>query len=404
MNFILVTVLAAVILSLSMGLRQSLGLFLQPMNVELAVSASAFGFAMALQNIVWGVSQPFIGMLADRYGARPVLMVFALVYAAGLLLMAGAQPAIGLDAGTGLLVGVGVAGTSFGVLLGAVARAAPPARRSQVVGVVSALGSVGTLILAPLGQVLIHRYGWQFALVVFAAIAASCAVIAIGIGREANVQQSAAADPGFSSSKALLAAVRHRGYVAMTVAFFACGFQLLFVATHLPQFLATCGIAPTVSAAALGLIGLGNAVGSWLGGVLGARYSHRRIIAVIYLLRTLAIAVYVSLPITAWSTLIFATVIGLLWFSVMPPLTGLIGSLFGLRYFSTLFGLTFLSHQLGSFAGAWLGGVTFDLTGSYASAWTALIAVGIVATLLQWFMDDRPAPAPRQGPASVAVA
>jgi predicted MFS family arabinose efflux permease len=395
---VLVIAIAATVLSLSMGLRQSLGLFLGPINVDLGVSASAFGFAMALQNIVWGISQPFIGMLGDRYGARPVLIGSAIVYAAGLLLMAAGGPVMGLDVGGGVIAGLGVAGTGFGVLLGAVSRVVPPEKRSQTVGLVSAAGSLGTLLLAPLGQMLIAGFGWRSALVVFAGVAILMALISVAIGRErAGTHPTGPSQESHqgsrSTAEALAAAGSHRGYVAMAVAFFACGFQLMFITTHLPEYLAICGLAPSISASALGLIGLGNAAGSYIVGYLGAHFSQKRLLALIYLLRTLTIAVFLVTPISALSALVFAAAMGFLWLSVAPLVSGLIGRMFGLQHFNTLFGVMFFSHQIGAFMGAWLGGVTFDVTGSYAVAWGSMIVVGLSAGALQWFMDDSPSPA-----------
>jgi predicted MFS family arabinose efflux permease len=389
----LVIAIAGTMLSLSMGLRQSLGLFLGPINLDLGVSASGFGFAMAPQNIVWGVSQPFIGMFGDRYGARPVLIASALIYATGLLVMATAGRVLGLDIGGGIIAGLGVAGTGFGVLLGAVSRAVPPEKRSQTVGLVSAAGSLGTLVLAPLGQALIVGYGWRSALLVFAGIAAVMALIAVGIGRESAVAHTGGTSQEPNSTREALArAGKHHGYVAMTVAFFACGFQLMFITTHLPRYLAICGLPPAVSASALGFIGLGNAAGSYIVGRLGARFSQKRLLALIYLLRTLSIVIFLATPISPMSTLVFAAAMGFLWLSVAPLVSGLIGRLFGLQHFNTLFGLTFLNHQVGAFMGAWLGGATFDMTGSYAVAWGSMIVIGFTAATMQWLMDDRPEP------------
>jgi predicted MFS family arabinose efflux permease len=400
---IVLIAVAATVLSLSMGLRQSLGLFLRPINADLGVSAAAFGFALALQNIVWGLSQPVVGVLGDRYGARPVLVASALIYAAGLLLMALGGPALGLDIGGGVIAGVGIAGTSFGVLLGAVSRAVPVERRSQMVGLVSAAGSLGTLVLAPLGQAMIAEYGWRTALLAFVSIALLTGAVGALIGRPVATAP-APSDGGAATSTgaALLQAAGHRGYVAMAISFFACGFQLMFITTHLPQFLAICGLPPSVGASAIALIGLGNAIGSYVAGLLGARYSQKRLLALIYLLRTLAIAVYLAAPISAASTLVFAATMGVLWLSVAPLVSGLIGRMFGLRHFNTLFGLTFLSHQIGAFVGAWLGGVTFDVTGSYATAWTSMLVVGLAAAALQWSMDDRATGAGRPNAALTA--
>jgi predicted MFS family arabinose efflux permease len=259
------------------------------------------------------------------------------------------------------------------------------------------VGSLGTLVLAPLGQVLIDSYGWRSALVMFAYIAAAMALISVAIGGQSNGQTGEASRERHSSGAALLAASRHRGYLAMAVAFFACGFQLMFITAHLPQYLAICGLAPPVSASALGLIGLGNAAGSYIVGLLGARFSQKRLLALIYLLRTLAIAIFLAAPVSPLSALIFAAAMGFLWLSVAPLVSGLIGRLFGLQHFNMLFGLTFLSHQVGAFAGAWLGGVSFDITGSYATAWGSMIVIGLSAAALQWFMDDRVEAGPLPG-------
>lgn len=387
---IVITTAAAVILSLSMGLRQSLGLFQAPIYTDLAVSASSFGFAMALQSIVWGLSQPFVGMLGDRYGARPVVMGCAAIYALGLFLMAWSGPFLGLNIGAGLLVGIGIAGTGFGVLLGAVARVVPASRRVQTLGVVAAAGSLATLALAPLGQYLIDVAGWRMSVTVFVIVAASMALLGVLMGRKPIVDEPVTGNAESTLGDTLRAAARHPGFVAMTIAFFACGFQLMFITVHLPAFLAICGVGPSVSATALGVIGLGNAVGSYAAGYLGARYSQKRLLALAYLLRTVAIVTFVSMPVSPESTIVFAAAMGVLWLGVVPLVSGLIGKLFGLQHFNTLFGFAFFSHQVGAFLGSWLGGLSFDVTGSYTVAWVSLIVVGASAFLLQWFMDDRP--------------
>ncbi len=393
---ILLLVLSGTIISICMGLRQSLGLFMRPMTLDIGVSAASFGFAIALQNIVWGLSQPFIGALADRYGARPVLVWTALCYAAGLLLMVGSRGALGLNV-AGFLLGIGTAGTAFGVLMGVVARATPPERRSQTVGLVAAAGSLGTLVLAPLGQGLIDGYGWQVALLAFAAIAGSMVVFALpikGLEITLNAEPAAASAAAASQSvgEALREAMGHRGYLFMTLAFFACGFQLVFITTHLPAYLQLCGVAPGVSATALGLIGLFNTIGTYIFGHLGARYSQKHLLALIYLLRTLFIVAFLAMPISAASTLVFAAAMGMLWLGVSPLVTGILARVFGLTHFGTLYGVVFFSHQVGSFFGAWMGGLVFGWTGSYNAAWGALIAIGAIAFTLQWAMDDRPPP------------
>jgi len=387
--------LASLVMTLAMGLRQSMGLFHTPL-ATLGISASTFGFALALQNIVWGASQPFVGALADRYGARPVLIGTALIYAAGLVVMGVSGGAVGLGLGAGLMVGVGVAGTGFGVLLGVVSRAVPEHRRSQTVGAVAATGSFGTALLAPVAQGLIGASGWRVAILVFAGVALVMAALCLGIAERraaAPTSGSMPAEPAAADEplgRVLRDALTHPGFLGMTAAFFACGFQLVFITAHLPAFLAICGIPASVSATALGVIGLTNAIGTYVVGLLGARFSQPKLLALTYLLRTVAICAYLALPITGPSTLVFAAVLGLLWLGVTPLVSGIIGRLFGLRHFSTLFGIVFFSHQVGSFCGALLGGLSFDLTGSYTIAWASLIAIGLVAFLLQWPMDDRP--------------
>jgi predicted MFS family arabinose efflux permease len=400
---LLLIVVSGVIISLCMGLRQSLGLFMRPMTVDLGISAATFGFSIALQNIVWGLSQPFVGAAADRYGARPVLVVTALVYAAGLLLMGFSSLFPGALQVAGFLAGVGTAGTGFGVLIGTVSRATAPEKRSQTVGLVAAAGSLGTLVMAPLGQHLINGFGWQAALMVFAVIAASMAVLSLAI-REPAVSHAGSPQAKLNVGEALREAMAHRGYLFMTLAFFACGFQLVFITTHLPSYLQICGVAPGVGASALALIGLFNTVGTYMFGLLGARYSQKHLLALIYLLRTLFIVIFLLVPVSAGSTLVFAAAMGFLWLGVAPLVTGIIGRMFGLTHFNTLYGVVFLSHQVGSFFGAWMGGVVFDRFGNYNFGWGALIAIGLTAFTLQWLMDERPPREPRRGPQPAAAA
>ncbi len=382
-------VLSGLIISICMGLRQSLGLFMRPMTLELGISAATFGFSIALQNIVWGLSQPFVGAAADRYGPRPVLIVTALVYAAGLLLMGFAKAVPGGLEVAGFLAGIGTAGTGFGVLIGTVSRATPPEKRSQTIGIVAAAGSLGTMVLAPIGQGLINGLGWKAAIVAFAALAASMALISLPI-REQPLAAGSPSAAAQNLGEAVRDAMGHRGYLFMTLAFFACGFQLVFITTHLPSYLALCGVAPGVGASALALIGLFNTIGTYLFGLLGARYSQKHLLALIYLLRTLFIVVFLLVPVSAASTLVFAAAMGFLWLGVAPLVSGIIGRVFGLVHFNTLYGIVFLSHQLGSFFGAWMGGVVYDRMGNYNAAWGALIVIGLAAFTLQWLTDERP--------------
>ena len=392
--WLLLLFLSGLIISLCMGLRQSLGLFMRPMTLDLGISAATFGFSIALQNIVWGLSQPFVGALADRYSVRPVLVGTALLYALGLVLMIFSRAVPGGLEIAGFLMGVGTAGTGFGVLIGVVTRATPEHKRSQTVGAVAAAGSLGTMALAPLGQFLIDGFGWQAAMLVFACIAGSMALLALPI-REQPVEESRKSASKQNLQEALHEAMRHRGFIFMTLAFFACGFQFVFITTHLPAYLQLCGVAPGVSASALALIGLFNVVGTYLFGLLGARYSQKHLLALIYLLRTLFIIAFLLMPITVASTLVFAAAMGFLWLGVAPLVTGIVGRVFGLTHFNTLYGIVFLSHQVGSFFGAWMGGLVFDRFGNYDFGWGALIVIGVTAFTLQWLMDERP-PAERK--------
>ena len=380
---------SGLVISLSMGMRQSMGLFLGPLTTELGISAATFSFSLALQNIVWGVSQPVVGALADRYGARPVVFGTALVYVAGLLMMAASRGAAGLDM-AGFLCGIGIAGTGFGVLIGVVARASPPEKRIQRVGLVAATGSLGTVVLAPFGQWLMARYDWHAALVGFAVIAGITALLSLLINDKQPVAESKTPQP---LGEALREAGRHRGFLQMATAYFACGFQLIFITTHLPRYLEVCGMAPSVGAQALGLIGLCNTIGTYLFGHLGARYSQKKLLALIYGTRTVIICLFLAIPVSPTSALVFAAAMGFLWLGVAPLVSGVIARMFGLTHFNTLYGLMFFSHQLGSFAGAWMGGLAYTLTGSYSVAWGALIAIGTIALTLQWTADDRPSEA-----------
>jgi len=386
-RLVLLVTLAAITLSLSTGLRQSLGLFGAPVTRDIGLTVAAYGFAMALQNIVWGLSAPFVGLLGDRFGARPVIIGSALLYVLGLMLMSAGTSALSFDLGAAIN-GLGIGGTGFGVLLGVVSQAAAPERRSVYVGIVSAAGSIGTMVLAPLGQALIAAYDWRVALLCFAGVAGLMILTGLAIGGDRRERGAIADALALSAGEALSEAASHKGYVAMAIAFFACGFQLQFIINHLPLFLAICGIPASVSASALGLIGLGNAIGSLCVGWAGSRFSQKRLLALIYLFRTLAIVIYVSATVTPATTLVFAATMGFLWLSVAPLVSGLIGRLFGLGNFNMLYGVMFLSHQVGSFAGAWLGGLSYDLTGSYRVAWSAMIVIGLSAFTIQWFMDD----------------
>ncbi len=383
---ILSLVAAGTILSLSMGLRQSLGLFMEPMVQGAGISVAAFGLVMALQNLAWGIGQPFMGALCDRYGGRLVVIVAALLFCAGLFLV-GTGSLFGLYLGGGLMIGLAVAGTSHGVLVGIVSRLAAPAVRATAVSILAAVGSLGTFVLAPTAQAMIEFWSWQGALGGLAALALCMAAVAFVFRRPVpDAAVSSAQRP--DARRAIKSALADQAFVVTTVSFFACGFQLIFIATHLPKFISICGLPASVSAQAIALIGICNAVGTLVAGYLSQRWGNKNVLALIYLSRTASVAVFFALPVSTETTLVFAAAMGFLWLSVVPPVSGLINSRFGAANFGALFGVMFLSHQVGAFLGAWLGGLSYQWSGSYSIAWISLIVVGTLAAILQFVAED----------------
>ena len=394
---------AAVMLSLAMGMRQSLGLFQPHMIRDIGITPADFSLALALQNIVWGATQPFVGALVDRYGARPIALGGVLVYALGLLLASLAQSALLLTLGAGLCIGLALSCTASNLAMNVTARTVTAARRSVAMGAVSAFGSVGLVLASPLAQTLIASHGWRAALVAFLGLAAVMLPAAFMAGGADRIASDAGDDPSQSAGQAVREALGHRGYVVMALAFFVCGLQLVFLTTHLPNYLDLCGIDPMVGARALALIGLFNVFGSYLFGWLGGRYSKRALLGGIYVVRSLFITAYFATPPTPTTTLVFAAAMGTLWLGVVPLVNGLVVQLFGLRYMATLTGVAFFSHQLGSFLGAWGGGLIYSALGSYDLAWQGAVAIGLAAGVFQMTMDVRPSARIRaQQPAAAA--
>jgi len=380
-----ILVCGGLILMLALGMRQSFGLFLRPMSLDLGWGREAFSFAIALQNLIWGCAMPFAGAIADRYGAGRVLAAGGLAYGVGLVAMAHSTTPLGFNLAAGLLVGLGLACTGFGVVLAVVARAFAPEKRSLAVGIAGAAGSFGQFAMLPGGQALIAAFGWLAALVAMGAIA--CLMIPLGAalaGRNAAAHES-----DQSIAAALAEAARHRGFWLLTGSFFVCGFQTIFVMTHLPAYLVDGGLSATQGMTALAVIGLFNIFGSYGCGALGAHYSRRMLLAGIYALRAVAIGIFVAAPLTAAGTYLFAAVFGLTWLGTVPLTNSLVGQIFGLKYLSTLFSIVFLGHQLGAFAGAWAGGAVFDLTQSYQPVWLAAIALSVLAAALCVPINER---------------
>lgn len=391
-----VLVCGGIVLSLSVGIRHGFGLFLQPMSADLGWGRETFAFAMALQHLLWGAAQPYTGMLADRYGAGRVLAAGAVLYVLGLALMAYSQTGFALGLSAGVLIGLGLSGTTFSVVLGVIGRAYPPEKRSMALGIAAAAGSFGQFAMLPIEQSLIERFGWLHALLMLAVMAAVMVPLAAALVEKSLV--AAANVPSQSAAEAVREAFGHRGFVLLTLGFFVCGFQVVFIAVHLPAYLLDRGLTAHDGMIALALIGFFNVIGTWGGGWLGGKLSKKYLLSGLYFGRSVVITAFLLAPVTPLSLYLFSAAIGLLWLATVPLTNGLVAQIFGTRYFSMLGGFVFFSHQIGSFLGVWLGGMMYDRTGSYDLVWFIAIGLGIAAAIANLPIDEREirrAPAPR---------
>jgi MFS family permease len=369
----------ALIVTLSMGIRHGFGLWLQPITMDRGWTRETFAFAMAVQNLAWGLAGPVAGMLADRYGALRVLIAGGVLYALGLVLMALATSGLAFGGSAGLLIGMAQAGTTYAVIYGVIARQVDPAKRSWAMGVAAAAGSFGQFLMVPVEAWLIAEFGWQSALFILACAALVIVPLAFGLREPRVVVPSG---PTQSIGAAIRESFAYPSFQLLTLGYFVCGFQVVFIGVHLPSYLADHGLSPQVATVALALIGLFNVVGTYAAGTLGQRLAKRHILAFIYAARSVAIVVFLALPITPWSVYIFSAVMGLLWLSTVPPTNAIVAQIFGVQYMSMLAGFVFLSHQIGSFLGVWLGGLLHDRTGSYDLVWAIAIALGVLAALV----------------------
>ena len=377
---------ASLMLSLSMGLRQSLGIFLQPLTRDVGISVTDFTLAIAVQNLAWGFLQPLAGAFTARYGFRSIMMVGSLLYIAGLVLMASAQGFLSVMKGAGVLIGMSLACTAAAIAMSVAARAVPTTVRSTVLGIVSAAGSLGALLSAPLGQMLNEGYGWRTGLAGFVVLSLALLPAAWFAGRVDQIPlPKPSADELGNTSAAVAAKVAfgNASFVVMTCAYFVCGMQLVFITTHLPSYLAICGMDPMLSAQTLGVIGGFNVLGSLFFGWAGGRWNKLALLGGIYIFRSLALAWYFMLPPTPVTTLLFGAIMGFLWLGVGPLVAGAVADMFGLKWQAMIQGLAFMSHQLGSFLGAYGGGLIYDTLGSYTMAWRIGVAVGLAAGLAQ---------------------
>ena len=384
----IIVLLSALTVIASMGIRQSFGLFLQPISDDLGFGREVFSLALALQNLLFGL--PLLGMVADRFGSRWVIFGGALVYAGGCLLVPLTEGPTDLHLTLGLMIGLGLSSTTYVVVLGAVAQVVAPERRSTAFGIVTAAGSFGTFALVPGIQWLIANQGWQAAFPVIAALVGSVAGLAFGFPAKAGRPEEKAEAADGTLLEALAKAKGHSGYWLLNAGFFVCGFHVAFIATHLPSFLTDGGLSSWVGATALSLIGLANICGSLLFGRLGDRYRKKYLLSALYFGRSLVIGLFLIVPLTNFTALLFGAFIGFLWLATVPLTSGTVAQIFGSRYLSTLYGVVFFSHQIGSFMGVWLAGRLYDSTGSYDVVWWMAIALGVLATLVHLPIADRP--------------
>jgi MFS family permease len=385
-RWLLIMFSASALVTISLGVRQSMGLFLGPISLDLNTGRELFSFAVALQNLLWGLSSPAFGALADRIGGWKVASLGGLLYALGLAVMTGLVTPAGMIIGN-TMIGIGLGSAGMAVALGAVSRTAPAEKRTLALGMVTSLGSFGQFALVPITQIIILDFGWQAAMLTMSMVAGSMIAIGIGLrGAESNTAMVAEASLG----KTVRTAFGSRDYILLTAGFFVCGLHLVFITTHLPAFLSDKGVDPAIASWALSLIGLFNIVGALFFGWLGSKIPNRMPLALIYLARTGIIAAFITLPVTGTSALVFGAAMGFLWLGTIPLTSGLIITFFGPRYLATLYGFVFLSHQVGSFMGAWLGGRLYDTLGDYNLMWGINMFAGLLAFFLHVAIRERP--------------
>lgn len=392
-NPIVIVSCGCLIALITFGTRAGFGLFLAPMSETYGWGREIFAVAIGIQNLMWGIGQPVAGAIADRYGTVRVLIAGALIYIAGFYLMAVSSDPLSLHISAGFLIGVGGAGASFGLVMAAVGRMVSDEKRPLALGVIVASSSLGQFLLVPLGGAFIAAYGWATALVLIGSFLFLVIPLSAPFAQSTGASSTVAAQ---SLGQALREAAGHRSYVLLVTGFFVCGYHVAFIQTHLPAFIEDQGVEAWVGAWAIGLVGLFNIFGSLGAGLIGSRWSMKNALSLIYLLRALVIAIYITLPVTATSTLVFAAAMGLLWLSTVPLTSGLVALMFGPRYMATLFGIVFFSHQLGAFLGVWLGGYLFDSMGTYAFVWWSGVALGVIAAILHWPIEERAVVRPAQ--------
>jgi len=392
-----VMICGSVVVLLNFGIKASFGLFLKPMSTDLGWGREIFAFAMALQNLLMGAFMPFTSAVAEKWGSGRVVASGSLIYALGLFIMSEATSPISFYMSGGMLIAVGLSGSGLGLVLGVVSRSVSPERRSWALGIVTAAGSIGQLTMVPVGQAFLSQYGWSRAFFLLGI----CALVILPMALALTGHTNRASERNEQSlGEALGEARRHSGFLFLTAGFFVCGFHVAFISVHLPAHLTDVGLPATLGAWALSIIGLTNIFGSITSGVLGGKWSKKSLLSYIYSARSATILLFIIgphymgkffgfVPRNTLSVLVFAAIMGILWLSTVPLTSGLVAQIFGPRYMATLFGITYFSHQVGSFAGVWLGGYLFDETGSYLAMWWLAVALGLLAALLHMPIDER---------------
>jgi len=375
---------ACLISLLAFGPRSAMGFFQLPMLQDTGWDRTTFGIAMALQNLCWGIGQPLFGIIADKFGTWRVMALGALLYALGLVVTAIAPSPLWLHIGAGILIGLGVAACSFGVVLASIARLVSPEKRSFAFGLGTAAGSAGMFLFAPISQGLIDALGWSDSLITLAIIMLAIPLLAIPLRGNSSTSKVAAAEFKQSTGDALREAFAHKSYLLLISGFFVCGFQVAFIAAHFPAYISDLGIAARWAVVAISLIGLFNIIGSLASGVVGQYYSKPLLLAWIYIGRSILVTAFLLLPASPTSVVIFASIMGLLWLSTVGPTNALVAVMFGTRYLGMLGGIVFFSHQIGSFLGVWMGGYLYDIYGSYDGVWWLGVALGLFAAAVHW--------------------
>jgi predicted MFS family arabinose efflux permease len=385
---------ACVIALLAFGPRSAMGFFQLPILQDNGWDRATFGMAMALQNLFWGIGQPLFGVVADKFGTWRVLAVGAALYALGLVLMALAPSPVWLHIGGGILIGLGVAACSFGVVLASIARLVSPEKRSFAFGLGTAAGSAGMFVFAPISQGLIDNLGWSDSLIAIGIFMLIIPLLAIPLRGNSSTSKIAAAEFEQTVRQSLQEAFASRGYLLLTAGFFVCGFQVAFITAHFPAYISDLGIAAKWAVVAISLIGFFNIIGSLASGVIGQRYSKPIFLSLIYIARSIAFTAFLLIPQTPTTVVVFSIVIGILWLSTVAPTNALVAVMFGTRYLGMLGGIVFFSHQLGSFLGVWMGGVLYESTGSYDIVWWLGVALGIFAAVVHWPIREEPVQRP----------